>query len=80
LGKRIAKVHIKEYSTKLADSQGKRAGFNVNLNEGDVNWPAVMKALDDINFNGWAITEQPGGDTPEGLTDLRVRLEKIIAS
>ena len=78
LGKRIAKVHIKEYSTKLADSQGKRAGFNVNLNEGDVNWPAVMKALDDINFNGWAITEQPGGDTPEGLTDLRRRLEKIL--
>jgi L-ribulose-5-phosphate 3-epimerase len=80
LGERIAKVHIKEYSTKLADSQGKRAGFNVKLNEGDVNWPAVMKSLDEIKYNDWAITEQPGGDTPEGLTDLRERLEKILTA
>lgn len=80
LGERIAKVHIKEYSTKLADSHGKRAGFNVKLNEGDVNWPAVMKSLDEIKYNDWAITEQPGGDTPEGLTDLRERLEKILTA
>ena len=80
LGNRIAKVHIKEYSTRLADSQGKRAGFNVQLTEGDVNWPAVMKALDEINYSGWAITEQPGGDTLKGLTDLRERLEKILTA
>ena len=79
LGKRIAKVHIKEYSTKLADTQGKRAGFNVRLTEGDVNWPAVMKALDDNNYTDWVITEQPGGDSPQGLADLRERLEKIIS-
>ena len=29
-----------------------------------------MKALDDIGYTGWAITEQPGGDSPEGLADL----------
>lgn len=80
LGNRIAKVHIKEYSNKLADSQGKRAGFNVDLTEGDVNWPAVMKALDDIRYDDWVITEQPGGDSLEGLTDLRIRLEKIISA
>jgi hexulose-6-phosphate isomerase len=80
LGSRISKVHIKEYSTKLADTQGKRAGFNVKLTEGDVNWAAVMKALDQIGYNGWTTIEQPGGDTPEGLRDLVVRLEKIIQS
>ena len=38
LGKRILKLHIKEYS--------KVKGFNVQFFEGDNNWPAIMKALD----------------------------------
>lgn len=78
LGKRIAKVHIKEYSRKLADSQGRSAGFKANLMEGDVNWPAVTKALDDIGYKDWATVEQPGGNTPEGLKDLHDRLVKIL--
>lgn len=80
LGKRIAKVHIKEYSRKIADKQGKSAGFGVKLQEGDVNWPAVMKALDDIGYHNWATIEQPGGNTPEGLKDLCDRLKNIIVS
>ena len=80
LGKRIAKVHIKEYSQKIADTQGRRAGFKVKLQEGDVNWPAVMKTLDDIGYNDWATVEMPGGDTPEGLKDLCDRLVKIMES
>lgn len=80
LGKRIAKVHIKEYSRKIADTQGKSAGFKVNLREGDVNWPEVMKALDEIGYSNWATIEQPGGDTPEGLKDLCDRLKLILES
>ncbi len=80
LGKRIAKVHIKEYSRKIADTQGKSAGFKVNLREGDVNWPEVMKALDEIGYHDWATIEQPGGNTPEGLKDLCDRLKLIIQS
>jgi hexulose-6-phosphate isomerase len=80
LEKRIAKVHIKEYSRKIADKQGKSAGFEVKLTEGDVNWTKVMKALDEIGYNGWATIEQPGGDTPEGLKDLCDRLVKILES
>jgi len=80
LGRRIAKVHIKEYSRKIADTQGKGAGFNVKLLEGDVNWPAVMKALDNIGYNGWTTIEQPGGETKEGLKDLCDRLKKIHTS
>jgi len=80
LGKRIAKVHIKEYSRKIADTQGKGAGFKVKLREGDVNWPEVMKALDEIGYANWATIEQPGGDTPEGLKDLCDRLKLIIES
>ena len=80
LGKRIAKVHIKEYSRKIAEKQGKSAGFGVKLREGDVNWQAVMKGLDDIGYHNWATIEQPGGDTPEGLKDLCDRLKLILES
>jgi hexulose-6-phosphate isomerase len=80
LGKRIAKIHIKEYSRKIADSQGRSAGFNVKLREGDINWSAVMKALDETGYQGWANIEMPGGDTPEGLKDLCDRLKIILES
>ncbi len=80
LNRRMAKVHIKEFSRKIADAQGKSAGFKVNLLEGDVNWANVMKALDNIGYGGWTTIEQPGGNTPEGLKDLCDRLVKIQAS
>ena len=78
LGKRIQKLHIKEFSRKKRDNEGLWKGFNVKLLEGDNDWPAVMKAIDDIGYHGWAMTEQPGGDTPEGLRDLAERLQKIL--
>lgn len=80
LGKRILKVHIKEFSRKKRDAEGLWKGFGAKLTEGDVNWAAVMKALNDVGYQGgWAITEQGGGDTPEGLKDLSDRLSKILA-
>jgi hypothetical protein len=39
-----------------------------------------MKALDDTGYRGWAITEQGGGNTPDGLKNLCDRLSKILAS
>ena len=52
----------------------------MKLQEGDVKWPAVMKALDDIGYNTWTTIEQGGGGTPEGLKDLCDRLKSIHAS
>ncbi|MCX6222415.1 MAG: sugar phosphate isomerase/epimerase [Bacteroidia bacterium] len=78
LGKRIARIHIKEYSRKIADKQGKWAGFGVALQEGDNNWPVIVKALDEIGYHGWATIEQPGGDNPEGLKELCHRLTNIL--
>jgi L-ribulose-5-phosphate 3-epimerase len=80
LGPRIQKLHIKEYSLKKRDKEGPYKGFDVPLLEGDNDWPTVMKALDEVGFQGWAMTEQPGGDTPQGLRDLSVRFDKILAS
>lgn len=81
LNKRITRVHIKEYSRDRAMRTGDLwQGFRVPLLEGANNWPGIMKALDDIGYHGWLITEQGGGDSPEGLRDLCQRLEKIIAT
>jgi len=79
LGKRIAQLHIKEYSRQKRDKEGPGKGFQVALLEGDNNWPTVMQAVDEIGYQGWAITEQGGGSSPEGLKDLADRLAKIIA-
>jgi len=79
LGKRIQKLHIKEFSRKRAEKEGASRGFDVALLEGDDDWPAVMKALDEVGYAGWAMTEQGGGDTPEGLKDLSDRLAKILS-
>jgi len=80
LGKRIVQLHIKEFSRKKRDAEGLWKGFSAPLLEGDVSWPAVMTAVDEIGYRGWAITEQGGGGTPEGLQDLAQRLDKILAS
>ncbi len=81
LGKRINMIHVKEFSLKKRDKEGLWSGFDVALLEGDDDWPAVMKALDESGYHGgWLVTEQGGGDTPEGLAELSKRLSRIIAS
>jgi hexulose-6-phosphate isomerase len=80
LGKRIQKLHIKEFSRKRRDELGLWKGFDVKFLEGDNDWPAVMKALDDIGYTGWGIAEQPGADSPEGLADLARGMTRIFQS
>jgi L-ribulose-5-phosphate 3-epimerase len=82
LGTRIHRLHIKEFSRDLAMKRGNRgAGFSAKFLEGANNWKGIMAALDEIKYAGvWAIAEQGGGDTPEGLKDLSVRMDKIFAS
>ncbi len=74
LGKRILKLHIKEYS--------RLQRFNVRLLEGDNRWPAIMKALDDVGYQGWGISEQPGDQSKDAarLKDLSERMDRIFAS
>ena len=83
LGKRIQKLHIKEYSRKKLNEHGLRAGFNVEYLEGDNDWPAVMKALDDIGYHGWGIAEpawRPEGVEPaERLKQIAEKMDKIFA-
>ena len=52
LDKRIGRVHVKDYRRAV----GTVDGF-VDLLSGDVNWPAVMEALDGIGYDGWVAAE-----------------------
>jgi len=70
LGKRIVKIHLKDF---------KRKGYQwTNLLDGDVNWKEVRLALDEIGYNGFMTTELRGGDEAY-LSDLSDRIDKIIA-
>ena len=61
LGKRIQRIHLKEFSRQKADKEGKWAGFSVEFLKGSNDWPAIMKALAAIGYTGWGIAEQGGG-------------------
>lgn len=52
LGKRIKKVHFKDYRVQA----GGLHGF-VDLLAGDVNWPAVTAELAKIGYEGWVSAE-----------------------
>lgn len=78
LGRQIFNLHIKEYSRKQRDETGPSSGFRVELMEGDNDWPSVMKALDEIGYEGWGILEVKGGD-PDRLRFLAERTDKIFA-
>jgi len=80
LGRRIQKLHIKEFSRSKMDKQGPGAGFGVDFLEGDNDWPSIMKALDEIGYAGWGIAEQSGGGSLEGLINLSERMDRIFSS
>ncbi|WP_369017958.1 sugar phosphate isomerase/epimerase [Thermatribacter velox] len=52
LGKRIVKVHIKDFKLNV----GNINGFCLPL-EGDVSWPSVMKCLRNVGYDGYLIAE-----------------------
>jgi hexulose-6-phosphate isomerase len=69
LGKRIVKIHLKDF---------KRKGYQwTNLLEGDVNWKQVRRALGEIGYDGFMTTELHGGDKAY-LMDLSERIDRIL--
>lgn len=83
LNKRIAKLHIKDFSRKKRDAEGLWKGFSVELGEGDANWPGVMKALDEIGYStapdgNWATAEVGGGDAAR-LKTISDQMDTLFA-
>lgn len=74
LDHRIMKVDVKEFSRKKQEEEGLWKGFDVELMEGSIDWPAVNKALEKIGYhNGWASAEVRGG----GEERLRTIIQKM---
>ncbi|MBI4585996.1 MAG: sugar phosphate isomerase/epimerase [Planctomycetes bacterium] len=78
LGKRTVRLHIKEFSRSKRDKEGLWKGFDVELLEGDCNWPEVMKALREVGYQGWGTAEIPGGDAKR-LKEIAARMDKIFS-
>lgn len=68
LGKRIAKLDVKDW--------GKENGF-CKIGDGDVDWPAVCKALDKLEYDGWC-TAEVGGGGKERLKEIADRMDRVL--
>jgi hexulose-6-phosphate isomerase len=73
LGKRIRKVDVKDFKRGRADFQG----FDVLLNDGDADWPAIVAALRKVGYDGWFTAEVNGGDVAY-LKDLARRMDAFL--
>ena len=75
LGKRIKKIHLKDFSRAI----GTLSGF-VNLLEGDVNYQAVMEALREIGYDDWLTAELFFDEEHclEGLKETIDAMKKIV--
>jgi len=80
LGKRIVRIHVKDFSTRPPASGAR--GERPKLLDGETNWLAVMSALDGAGYHGWGISEQPSNQAAdvESARDLAQRMDKIFAS
>lgn len=79
LGKRMLKFDLKGYSKEKAAAAGDpRAGFGVQIGEGSEDWPAVLKALDEVGYEArWATAEVAGGDEAR-LREIAARMDKVL--
>ncbi|MBI5093722.1 MAG: sugar phosphate isomerase/epimerase [Candidatus Hydrogenedentes bacterium] len=70
LGKRIVKVHLKDFKRETRQWP--------NLRDGDINWPEVRKAFAEVGYTGFVTAELSGGDEAY-LKDLSQRMTKIVS-
>lgn len=70
LGQRIKRVHVKDFKLDV----GTKAGF-CPPGDGDVNWPAVMAALQAIHYEGPLVYEGPGDPN-----DIAARIDRACGT
>jgi hexulose-6-phosphate isomerase len=74
LGKRMLKFDFKGFS--LARFKKGEDPW-VPIGEGDEDWPDILKALEEVGYNGWA-TAEVGSGGREHLQDVANRMNKIL--
>jgi hexulose-6-phosphate isomerase len=73
LGSLLRKVHVKDFRLNPADPDGQ--GSFVNIRDGNVRWPIIRAALDEIGYNGWLTIE---GGTNITMEEHNRRIDLII--
>jgi hexulose-6-phosphate isomerase len=68
LGPRMLKFDFKGYS---------HAKQWVPIGEGDENWPAILRALDEVGYHGWATSEVSGGGK-ERLAEISKQMDQVL--
>jgi L-ribulose-5-phosphate 3-epimerase len=71
LGKRIVKVHLKDFKRREDQYAW------VNLGDGDVDWTAVRQAFTEVGYAGSAVAELEKGDEPY-LRDVSNRMDRLL--
>lgn len=77
LGKRIGKIHIKEYSLKTAMKEGMTKAFDIPIGQGDIDWKRVMAELRKIGYADWATAEVRGGDR-QRLAEIASQMDSVL--
>ncbi|HEV2687334.1 MAG TPA: sugar phosphate isomerase/epimerase family protein [Bryobacteraceae bacterium] len=77
LGKRIVKLHLKDFTFKQDPNLKKRVADFVMLREGEIDWKEVYRALAEIGYSGSATVELPAGDKSY-LEDVSRRVDLIF--
>lgn len=83
LGRRIAKIHINDFSRSKRDKEGLWKGFDVELGNGDARWAQTMAALDAVGYSTdpagrWATAEVRGGDRKR-LQQISTQMDALFA-
>lgn len=77
LGKRIVKLHFKDFQFKADPVTRKRVADFVNLRDGEIDWKEIHNALREIGYSGTATVELSGGDKAY-LADVSKRFDLIL--
>ncbi len=70
-GHRCVKLDVKGFS--------RASGKFTDIGVGDLPWDQVRKALDDIQFTGWATAEVGGGNV-QRLTTVRKQMQRVFGT
>ncbi len=78
LGPRIFKLDIKEFDREIMAKEGLWKGFTNEIGQGSVDWPAVMEALVEIDYQGgWGSAEVRGGDLAR-LRQVKAAMDAVL--